>query len=53
MLEAKEGPWKPVASLLHARSYHAMVTVNDRMYVVGGCRNVDDEITDLYVSMGL
>ena len=50
MLQSKEDAWKPVAPMLQSRSYHSMVAMGDKIYVVGGCKKVGDEIKDLYVS---
>ncbi|XP_045193461.2 kelch-like protein 9 isoform X2 [Mercenaria mercenaria] len=49
VLESKVGTWKPVAPLLQPRSYHAMVAMDDKMYVIGGCRKVGSEIRDLHL----
>lgn len=37
MLESVTGTWQSAAPMLEARSYHAMSTVGDRLFVFGGC----------------
>ena len=50
-LDIDDGAWKPAASLPRPRSYHSMVAVNSRLYVVGGCSLDQNGIEDIYVSL--
>lgn len=39
-------PWQQKSPMLNKRTYHVMAAVQGNIYVLGGCRNVNDKIQD-------